>query len=76
MRSFLGPEQFDLLQQIFDGAWAELEARRNTSIDNPEAIRSRLAAMVVDLADVPELDVELAKQEILQKLDGKSPTYF
>jgi hypothetical protein len=72
MRSFLNPERFYLLQQIFDGVWAELQARGNGAIDNEGETRSKLASMVIDLAHAPELNAELAKQEILQKLPGSS----
>jgi hypothetical protein len=58
------------LQRVFDEAWIELEARGNGTIDDPEPIRSKLALLVIEMIDVPDLDAELAKQDILQKLNG------
>jgi hypothetical protein len=71
-KGYCGPERFSLLQRIFDEAWIELEARGNSAIDDPEAIRSKLAALVVKMMDVPDLDAELAKQEILQRVSGRN----
>jgi hypothetical protein len=70
VNGFCSPERFNTLQQIFDDVWAELERRQNGSMPEAAAIRSRLAAMVMDLKDAPELHVELAKQELLRLLEG------
>jgi hypothetical protein len=70
LKGFCTPEKFRLLQRVFDEAWIELEARGNGGIDDPEPIRSKLAALVVEMMDIPDLDAELAKQDVLQKLNG------
>jgi hypothetical protein len=69
VNGFCSPERFNTLQQIFDDVWAELNQRQN-GYEDAEAIRSRLASMVIELKDAPELHVEMAKQELLRLLEG------
>ena len=75
LKGFCSPERFRLLQRVFDEAWIELEARGNGAIDDPEPIRSKLAVLVVEMMNIPDLDAELAKHDILQKLNGGNPGY-
>lgn len=49
---------------------------RETERHNEGETRSKLASMVIDLADAPELNAELAKQEVLQKLNSRSRPVF
>jgi hypothetical protein len=73
LKGFCSPERFNLLQRVFDEAWIELEAS-NGAIDDPEPIRSKLAALVVEMMDIRDLDAELAKHDILQKLTAALAT--
>ena len=76
VNGFCSPERFNILQQVYDVVWAELKQRQNGSESDAEAIRSRLAAMVIDLKDVPELHLELAKEELLQRFEKIRPGLY